>query len=409
MKKIILSTLTLCTVISMSFITKSTYAIDFEKHESKYIKLCSSSSLTSSNKKTCEEFNKYLSKKNNQIKEDIKESKKELGKTNNDIKDLSLEIKDTTKQISEKKVEINYLLNSINKIEKNIKKKEKLMQDRLYIMQSQYNSNQLINFIFGSENFSDFFSRIASVSNITSYESELVETLTKAKKELNQNKQSLLNAKKLLEAQQNEKIVMQDRLVDLKIKKENEIKKGQADSHKISQHQKKIDAALSSLMEHAPSGGGGGGSYVPGSSTVGNAIAQKALSKRGARYWWGAPGGGFGDGQGLDNPNAMYFDCSGLVAWAHRQAGVKIGRTSAAGYSRSGKAVTRSQLQPGDIITFSYGSGVSHIGIYIGGGSFVHAAGSGSGTRGQYADQCVKVAKLAGYWEGHVHNYRRLY
>ena len=63
---------------------------------------------------------------------------------------------------------------------------------------------------------------------------------------------------------------------------------------------------------------------VPGSSAKGNAIAQKALTKLGARYWWGAPGGGFGDGQGLDNPNAKYFDCSGFVAWAHRQSGVKI-------------------------------------------------------------------------------------
>ena len=56
---------------------------------------------------------------------------------------------------------------------------------------------------------------------------------------------------------------------------------------------------------------------------TGLAIANKALSKQGSRYWWGAPGGGFGDGQGLDSPNAIYFDCSGLVAWAHRQAGVK--------------------------------------------------------------------------------------
>ena len=98
----------------------------------------------------------------------------------------------------------------------------------------------------------------------------------------------------------------------------------------------------------------------------------------------------------MDNPNAKYFDCSGFVAWAHRQSGVKIGRTTAAGYSRSGKAVTRAQLQPGDVITFSYGS-------------FVHAAGNGSGTRGQYANQCVKTSQLAGYWEKYVYNYRRLY
>ena len=48
-------------------------------------------------------------------------------------------------------------------------------------------------------------------------------------------------------------------------------------------------------------------------------------------------------------------------------------------------------------------------GIYIGGGSFVHAAGNGSGTVGQYPNQCVKTASLSGYWENHAYNYRRLY
>ena len=189
---------------------------------------------------------------------------------------------------------------------------------------------------------------------------------------------------------------MQEKLVNLKAAQQKEISDNQKESKKVSEAQKKIDAALTELMSQAPSGGGGGGSYVPGSSAVGNAIAQKALSKLGARYWWGANG-------------PTYFDCSGLVFWAHKEAGVKIGRTTAAGYSRSGKAISKSQLQPGDVITFSYGSGVAHIGIYIGGGSFVHAAGNGSGTVGQYPNQCVKTASLSGYWENHAYNYRRLY
>ena len=83
-----------------------------------------------------------------------------------------------------------------------------------------------------------------------------------------------------------------------------------------------------------------------------------------------------------------------LVAWAHRQAGVKIGRSTAAGYSRSGSGVSYSNLQIGDVITFNYGSGVAHIGIYIGNGQMIHASGDGSGTTGQYADQCVKITSI---------------
>lgn len=396
MKKLVLSFVTICSVLTMTFYSDSVYAVDFSKNEAKYIKLCSSSSLTNANKKTCEEFNEYLSKKNNDLKKEISETKKDLSETNDDISEVSSKISALNSDISAKESEINYLLASITKIEKSIEKKEEQMQERLYVMQSQYNSNQLIDFLFGAEDFTDFFSRLTSINDITSYEKELVDELTKQKKSLDTQKTSLLNAKAALQAQKNSQLALQDKLVDLKVAQQTAIKDNQNEANKVSAAQKKIDAALSALMEQAPSGGGGGGSYVPGSSAVGNAIAQKALSKLGSRYWWGAQG-----------PN--YFDCSGLVHWAHNQAGVSMGRTNAAGYSRSGKAVTRATLQPGDVITFSYGSGVAHIGIYIGGGSFVHAAGVGSSTVGQYPDQCVKVASLSGYWERYVYNYRRLY
>lgn len=396
MKKLVLSFVTICSVLTMTFYTDSVYAVDFSKNETKYIKLCSSSSLTNANKKTCEEFNEYLSKKNNDLKKEISETKKDLSETNDDISEVNSKINALNSDISAKESEINYLLASITKIEKNIEKKEEQMQERLYVMQSQYNSNQLIDFLFGAEDFTDFFSRLTSINDITSYEKELVDELTKQKKSLDTQKTSLLNAKAALQAQKNSQLALQDKLVDLKVAQQTAIKDNQNEANKVSAAQKKIDAALAALMEQAPSGGGGGGSYVAGSSAVGNAVAQKALSKLGSRYWWGAQG-----------PN--YFDCSGLVHWAHNQAGVSMGRTNAAGYSRSGKAVTRATLQAGDVITFSYGSGVAHIGIYIGGGSFVHAAGVGSSTVGQYPDQCVKVASLSGYWERYVYNYRRLY
>lgn len=396
MKKIVISFVTICSFLAMTFYASPVYAIDFSKNEAKYIKLCSSSSLTNSNKKTCEDFNEYLSKKNSELKKEISETKKDLSETNDNIDEVSSKIKSLDSDISSKESEINYLLSSIKKIENNIKKKEQQMQERLYVMQSQYNSNQLIDFLFGAEDFTDFFSRLTSINDITSYEKELVDELTKQKKSLDTQKASLLNAKAALQSQKNSQVALQDKLIDLKVSQQTTIKDNQNESNKVSAAQKKIDAALASLMTQAPSGGGGGGSYVAGSSAVGNAVAQKALAKKGARYWWGAQG-----------PN--YFDCSGLVYWAHNQAGVRLGRTTAAGYSRSGKAVTRATLQAGDVITFSYGSGVAHIGIYIGGGSFVHAAGVGSTTVGQYPDQCVKVASLSGYWERYVYNYRRLY
>lgn len=395
MKKLGISFLAFCSVFAMSLFPIDVHATDFEGQEDKYIKICSSN-LTNSNKKVCQEFNKYLKEKNQDLKEEIQDTKDDLSETNDNIEEVSKKIETLNSQIDEKNKEIDYMLKSIEKIKKDIAKKEEQMRERLYVMQTTYNSNWVLDFLFGSEDFSTFFSRIGSVNDITAYEKELVEELTQQKQNLDTQQKSLETAKENLESQKKSQEALQEKYIELKTAQQEKIKDSQQESKEVSSAQKKIDAALSELISRAPSGGGGGGSYVPGDSAVGNAIAQKALTRLGCRYWWGANG-----------PN--YFDCSGLVYWAYNQAGVSLGRTTAAGYAGSGKAISRSDLQPGDVITFSYGSGVAHIGIYIGGGSFVHASGEGSGTVGQYPDQCVKTAPLSGYWERYVYNYRRLY
>ena len=101
------------------------------------------------------------------------------------------------------------------------------------------------------------------------------------------------------------------------------------------------------------------------SGTDANASAIKAVeyavSKVGhASYVWGAAG-----------PNA--FDCSGLAMAAYRSVGVSLPHSSQA-MSRVGRAVSRNELKPGDLL-FWYNP-VHHVSIYIGNGKMVHAANS---------------------------------
>ena len=93
-------------------------------------------------------------------------------------------------------------------------------------------------------------------------------------------------------------------------------------------------------------------------AAVRTSAMQKALGKVGAKYRYGATG-----------PNA--FDCSGLVGWAFKNSGKSLPRTSKA-MSRVGTPVSKSALQPGDLVFF-YG-GPSHVGIYVGNGKIVHAS-----------------------------------
>ncbi len=72
------------------------------------------------------------------------------------------------------------------------------------------------------------------------------------------------------------------------------------------------------------------------------------------------------------------FDCSGFMVYVFNKVGISLPRTSL-DQSKVGTAVSKSNLQSGDIVYFSntYKAGVSHSGIYVGDGYFVHAASSG--------------------------------
>jgi len=73
---------------------------------------------------------------------------------------------------------------------------------------------------------------------------------------------------------------------------------------------------------------------------------------------------------------AQGFDCSGLVQYAFRQAGISLPRTADLQFL-VGQPVAKSALQPGDLVYFTtYAPGASHVGIYIGLGKFIHTAWS---------------------------------
>ncbi|MGY4688456.1 C40 family peptidase [Salibacterium sp. K-3] len=69
------------------------------------------------------------------------------------------------------------------------------------------------------------------------------------------------------------------------------------------------------------------------------------------------------------------FDCSGFTSYVFAQNGVDLPRTAAAQYN-VGTQVSKGNLQKGDLVFFSHGSGIGHNGIYIGDGQFIHSSSS---------------------------------
>jgi cell wall-associated NlpC family hydrolase len=113
---------------------------------------------------------------------------------------------------------------------------------------------------------------------------------------------------------------------------------------------------------------------APASGVAGTVVAT-AMAQRGKPYVWAASGPGS-------------FDCSGLTQYAFRAAGISLPHSSKM-QSQMGTAVSRANLQPGDLVFFY--SPVSHVGIYIGNGQMVHAPTSGD---------VVKVAPLMSGYSG---------
>ncbi len=90
------------------------------------------------------------------------------------------------------------------------------------------------------------------------------------------------------------------------------------------------------------------------------------------------------------------FDCSGLVFHVYREVGVSLPRTAGAQAS-AGRHVNRTSLLPGDLVFFrTRGTRISHVGIYVGEGRFVHAPSSGKTVRVDSLDDPWWLRRYAG-------------
>ncbi len=111
-------------------------------------------------------------------------------------------------------------------------------------------------------------------------------------------------------------------------------------------------------------------------------VAQRYL---GTPYVWGGE-------------SARGFDCSGFIMRVMRDLGYKALPHSAAEQFNYGKPISKGLLKAGDIVFFAntYKPGISHVGIYLGGGRFIHAANSQVGTIVSNLNESKWVEKYAG-------------
>lgn len=105
------------------------------------------------------------------------------------------------------------------------------------------------------------------------------------------------------------------------------------------------------------------GSSNNNSNSSASAIIAEAQKHLGKAYSWGGNG-------------PTTFDCSGYTKYVFAKAGISLPRTSGAQYASTTR-ISESQAKPGDLVFFDYGSGISHVGIYVGNGQMINAQDNG--------------------------------
>ena len=128
---------------------------------------------------------------------------------------------------------------------------------------------------------------------------------------------------------------------------------------------------------------------VPADPAGANAVTLRALSLVGTPYRYGG------------NTPDSGFDCSGLVNYVYRDMlDLRLPRSSRDLAAVQGPRLDPERLASGDLVFFASGGAVSHVGIYVGEGRFVHAPSSG-GT--------VRLDRLDGpYWRDHYSGAKRV-
>ncbi len=137
-----------------------------------------------------------------------------------------------------------------------------------------------------------------------------------------------------------------------------------------------ITAAVTSTVDGAESTG-----YGAPAARYGGAVGI-AMQYLGTPYVWGgaSPGG---------------FDCSGFVMYVYGKLGLSLPHYTGSLYGM-GSPVSRSELQPGDLVFFN---GLGHVGIYMGGNQMIHAPHTGD---------VVKISSLTGWYASTYVGARRL-
>lgn len=265
-------------------------------------------------------------------------------------------------KLNETKSQIETNQANLEQAEAELSESKGRLNNRVRAMYMTRNST-FLDVAVSAESFDEFLVGLEFSKKLAQNDADMVSQVKQAKAELESAKQALAQ-------QESEQEAAKQEIADSKAEVENQLASAKG---KLAGVEDQIRQAMVARQREASSSS----SYVnsrqpsipgvtsppPGAPNTG--VVGVAYAQLGKPYVWGGSG-----------PNV--FDCSGLVQYCYRNgAGISLPHSSYA-QARCGARVSASQLQPGDIVGFR---GWGHVGLYVGGGQYIHAPSSGDVVR----------------------------
>ncbi|HHT7226807.1 NlpC/P60 family protein [Bacillus thuringiensis] len=374
--------------------------------------------------------------KQQQERDELQKQMNDLNKTiqglDKSVQENAAKLDETTKKVSDTEQLIEKKNKDIAELQTKIAKREELLRKRLVALQEQPNTNVVTEVLVNSKNVADLVDRLTSVSKILESDEDImktqqedqasvkkdVATVKEKQKELKEAQAQIETAKKELDAEKEKKATAvndlsgkMDTVVTTMTSTESQLKELEQQALKLQQIAEKEaqekaaqEAAAQKQAEQAAKDAQAQPAQQPAqtqaqpAAPANNAVqAPKEEPKKEEKKATATPapevpadnGGGRQDvvskAKGLVGLKYVWgsasisnggFDCSGLISYVYG-----LGRQDTRSLWSSVQKISASEAKPGDLIFLqgTYREGVSHVGIYIGGGQIIHAADESTG------------------------------
>jgi peptidoglycan DL-endopeptidase CwlO len=295
----------------------------------------------------------------------------------------------------------------LNVAQSNLTVAQKSLAKRLVAAYTSTQDNSTLSVLLGSTSFEDLLNRVEAVNSTSQQDASILHQVADFRAAVRRHRHELRDAhaaqqqvvaEKAAQRQHIESQLAARRQLLSSIKGEIERMKAAeaAEQRRLAAAARAREAAARSTASSSSSSAASASTPQP---TVGVAAATPegttvappsthggvvgiAMQYLGVPYRWGG-----------SSPSG--FDCSGFVMYVFAQIGVSLPHSTYAMYAM-GTPVSLGQLQPGDLVFFN---GLGHMGIYIGGGQFIHSPHTGD---------VVKISSMSGYYASAFVGARRI-